>query len=117
MAHFARQQFVGFLSLLALGDIKKDAEHNSVGYVGIIPLASSGNPADIASKQDAEINLVRAYYCARGGECRSDSLKISGMNVLGQNLESDLPLILRNSPELICPFIQGDRVSVDIPRP
>jgi hypothetical protein len=39
MAHFAGQQLVGFLSLLALGDIKEDAEHNPVSYVSIISLA------------------------------------------------------------------------------
>ena len=59
MAHLARQQFVGFLSLLALGDIKEDAEHNPIGYVSIIALASSGNPPDIAAGHNAKINLVR----------------------------------------------------------
>ena len=49
MAHLARQQFVRFLGLLALGDIEEDAKHNSIGYVRIVALASSGNPANIAS--------------------------------------------------------------------
>ena len=82
MAHLARKQFVGFLSLLALGDVKEDAEHDAVGYVSIVALTPSGYPADIIFRQNSKINLVSAYDCTRGSECRPDSLKISRMDVL-----------------------------------
>ena len=47
VAHLASEQFVGFLGLLALGDIKEDAEHDSIGDVRIVALTASGNPPDI----------------------------------------------------------------------
>jgi hypothetical protein len=59
VAHLASQQFVSFFSLLALSDIQKDAEHNSLGNVGIVPLAPRGNPADIAYGKDTKINWVQ----------------------------------------------------------
>ena len=48
VAHLARQQLVGFLCLLSLRDIKKNAKHQSVGNVRIIALATSGNPTNVA---------------------------------------------------------------------
>ena len=48
LTHLARQQFVGFLCLLPLRDIKKNAKHQSVGNVRIIALAASGNPTNVA---------------------------------------------------------------------
>ena len=69
VAHLARQQLVGFLSLLALGDIKEDAEHNSISYVSVIALASSGNPPNIAAGQNAKINLVSTHHCAGSRKC------------------------------------------------
>ena len=48
MAHLARKQLVGFLSLLALRDVKEDAEHKTIGYVCVIALPPSGYPADVA---------------------------------------------------------------------
>ena len=36
-----------FLGLLALGDVKEDAKHDSIGDVCIVTLPSSGNPPDI----------------------------------------------------------------------
>src|SRR3954453_15168701 len=59
MAHLARQQLVGFLSLLALSDIEKDAEHNPISYVALVSLASSVNPSDGDDGRKAKINLVR----------------------------------------------------------
>src|SRR3954468_19307889 len=61
MAHLACEQLVGFLSLLALGDIEEDAEHNPISDVSIISLASSRNPSDGAARQNSKINLVRPY--------------------------------------------------------
>ena len=68
MAHLAREQFVRFLGLLSLSDIKEDAEHEPLGDVGIVALAASGNPSDIVAGQNAKINLVSADHCAGGRE-------------------------------------------------
>ena len=38
MAHLACKEFVCFLGLLALGDVKEDAEHDAVGYVSVVAL-------------------------------------------------------------------------------
>ena len=65
VAHLARQQFVGFLSLLALGDVKEDAEHDSIGYVRIVALAPSGNPADIGSRTEFENQSRKQPMTAR----------------------------------------------------
>jgi hypothetical protein len=40
MAHLARQQLVGFLSLLALSNIKENTKQNSIGDIGIVALPS-----------------------------------------------------------------------------
>jgi hypothetical protein len=69
VAHLARQQLVRLLSLLPLGDIKEDAEHNPVGYVRIVSLTSSGNPPDIGARKDTKIDLVSAHNCARSRKC------------------------------------------------
>ena len=115
MAHLARQQFVGFLGLLALRDIEKDAEHDPVGDVSIVSLASSGNPADVAAGQNTEINFVGTDNRARRGKCRPHSLQIGGMNVSGQYPEGDLRFGLRYLPKFVSAFIHGDRVGVDVP--
>jgi hypothetical protein len=82
MAHLARKQLVGFFGLFALRDVKKDPEHDAVGYLSIVALTPSGYPADIIFRQNSKINLVSAYDCTRGSECRPHSLKISRMDVL-----------------------------------
>ena len=118
VAHLARQQFVGFLSLLALGDIKEDAEHDPIGYVRIVALAPSGNPPDVVSGQNTKINFVRAYDCARGRECRPHSFKISRMNILGQDLESDACVrSFETSQSSYARSSKRDGVGIDIPRP
>ena len=48
VAHLARKQLVGFLSLLALRDVKEDAEHKTIRYVSVVALPPSGYPADVA---------------------------------------------------------------------
>ena len=60
MTHLARQQLVRFFSLLALGDIQEDAEHDPISYVGIVALASGRNPSNVAAGQNSKINLIRA---------------------------------------------------------
>src|SRR4051794_23677449 len=68
MAHLASQQLVCFLGLLALGDIEEDAEHDPIGYVRIVALATGRNPTDVAPGQNSEVDLVGAYHCTRGSE-------------------------------------------------
>ena len=70
MAHLACEQFVGFLGLLALRDVQKDAEHNSTRYVGVVALAPGGNPSNVILEQDSKIDFIRANDSACGGECR-----------------------------------------------
>jgi hypothetical protein len=69
MAHLACEQFVRLLCLFALGDVEEDPKHNSIGYVRVVALTPSGDPSDVISEQDAEINFVRAYYRSCCGEC------------------------------------------------
>src|SRR5881227_1403181 len=102
MAHFASQQLVGFLGLFALSDIKEDAEHNPISYVSIIALAAGGNPANVTAGQDSKVDLVGAYYRASSGKSGPDSFQIGGMDILRQDLESDLCFALRNFPQLVC---------------
>ena len=115
MTHFTRQQFVGLFGLLTLGDVEEDAEHNSVGYVGVVALTPRGDPANIAARQNPEVDFVSTYDCTRRGERRPDPFQVGGMNVLGQDLECDLLLVLRDFPQVICAFIHGDGVGVYIP--
>ena len=118
MAHLARKQFVGFLSLLALGDVKEDAEHDAIGYVRIVALTPSGYPADISSRQNSKINLVSTYDCARGGEGRPDPLKVSRVDILRQISKVMLLSSLRNLPEIICAPSSIVMASVSsVPRP
>jgi hypothetical protein len=83
MAHLAREQFTSLFGLLAFSDVEEDAKHNSVGYVRVVALASSGDPADIAASQNPEVNFASADYCTRGGKCRSDPFQIGRLNVFG----------------------------------
>ncbi len=82
MAHLPREQLIGFLGLLALGDIKENSEHDPAGDVCIVTLAPCGYPSYVASGQNPKINFVGADHCARGGECRPDPLQIGRVDIL-----------------------------------
>ena len=70
VAHLARQQFVGFLRLLPLRDIEEDAEHESIGDIRIVALATSGNPTNVVTGQNSKINFVGADHGARSRDRR-----------------------------------------------
>src|SRR5438046_6128472 len=89
MAHLACEQLVGFLSLLALGDIEEDAEHNPISDVSIISLASSRNPSNGAAGQNSKINLVRPYNGPSSRKSGPYAFQVGRVDVLRQDLESD----------------------------
>ena len=117
MAHLPGQQFVRFFGLLALGNVDKipNMTRSSMSASSPWPRAEIHrmSPPDKIEK----INLVRAYDGPRSSKSGIYAFQIGRVDVLQKNFETDFRFALRYFPELICAFVHGDGVGIDIPGP
>ncbi len=107
---------MGFLGLLALSDVEKDAVEDASDDALVVALATRGNPANLFIHADAEVDLVSAGNTASRGESRPHPIPICRVDVRGEILETDVGGD-GDAPQIVGAFVHGQAVSVDVPRP
>jgi hypothetical protein len=89
VAHFAGEQLVTFLGLLAARDVQEDPEHDPGDHADVVAPPARGDPAHLVAEQDAEVGLVTSDNRPRGRERRANPVAIRGMDMGGELLERD----------------------------
>ena len=116
MTHLVRQHFTGFLGQFPFSHVEEDTEHDPADDALIFSPATSGDPMHLTAMQNAEVDLVGAKFFTGCSESGPNPIQVFGMDTGGQVLERDR-LAAGNVPQAARPFIHGNSVGIDIPRP
>ena len=87
---------------------------SSAGMAGT--LAAGGDPPDVVSNDDPEIDFVRPVHRSGGDEGGADPIPIRRVDVRGKVFERDFPGV-RQIPQIEGARVHPEAVSVDVPRP